>query len=200
MYGEVSIKHLIIVTGTPGVGKTLISKALASKINAQVISISELVKKEKLYRGIDKKRRTLVADIEKVSKRINKIIHSASTNLIIEGHFAADVVPPEKVSIVFILRREPEELERILRERSYNEEKIRENIAAEILDVCLYDAIKAFGENKVCEINVTSRNVEDVVQEIIKIINSEEKCKIGIVDWLGKLEAEGKLDKYLKDF
>jgi len=158
------------------------------------------VKREKLYSRIDRKRKTLVADIEKVSKKIDEIIHNTAIDVIVEGHFAVDVVPPEKISIVFVLRRDPEALEKILKRRSYSEEKIKENVAAEILDVCLYNAIKVCGEDKVCEINVTSRNVEDVVQEIIKVINGEEKCKIGIVDWLGKLEAEGKLDKYLKDF
>ncbi|MCD6466002.1 adenylate kinase family protein [Candidatus Bathyarchaeota archaeon] len=194
------MKRIIIITGTPGVGKTSISKILASKIGAHVISVSELVKREKLYSRIDRKRKTLVADIEKVSKKIDEIIHNTATDVIVEGHFAVDVVPPEKISIVFVLRRDPEALEKILKRRSYSEEKIKENVAAEILDVCLYNAIKVCGEDKVCEINVTSRNVEDVVQEIIKVINGEEKCKIGIVDWLGKLEAEGKLDKYLKDF
>ncbi len=196
------IKHIIVITGTPGVGKSSISKALASKINAQVISISELVKKEKLYSGIDEKRDTLIADTKKISKRISEIISKASTStdIIVEGHFAVDVVPLEKIAFVFVLRRNPEELEYILKERSYKEEKIRENLAAEILDVCLYDSVKKCGIDKVCEIDVSSRSVEDVVQEIIRVLNGEEERKVGVVDWLGKLEAEGKLDKYLRDF
>ncbi|MBS7654222.1 adenylate kinase family protein [Candidatus Bathyarchaeota archaeon] len=194
------IKRIIVITGTPGVGKSSISKALASKINAQVISIGELVKKEGLYSGVDRKRDTLIADVDKVSERINEIISNASTDIIVEGHFAVDVVPSEKIAIAFVLRRNPEELETIFKERSYKEEKIRENLAAEILDVCLYDSVKKYGVNKVCEIDVSSRSVEDVIQEIIRVLNGEEERKIGIVDWLGKLEAEGKLDKYLRDF
>ncbi|MEM2913273.1 MAG: adenylate kinase family protein [Candidatus Bathyarchaeia archaeon] len=194
------IKRIIVITGTPGVGKSSISKALASKINAQVISIGELVKKEGLYSGVDRKRDTLIADVEKVSERINEIISNASNDIIVEGHFAVDVVPSEKIAIAFVLRRNPEELETIFKERSYKEEKIRENLAAEILDVCLYDSVKKYGINKVCEIDVSSRSVEDVIQEIIRVLNGEEERKIGIVDWLGKLEAEGKLDKYLRDF
>lgn len=194
------IKRIIAITGTPGVGKSSISKALASKINAQVISINELVKKEKLYSGSDEKRDTLIADIKRVSRRISEIISNASGDIIVEGHFAVDVVPLEKIALVFVLRRNPEELESILKERSYKEEKIRENLAAEILDVCLYDSVKKCGINKVCEIDVSSRSVEDVVQEIIRVLNGEEESKVGVVDWLGKLEAEGKLDKYLRDF
>ncbi len=194
------IKRVIVITGTPGVGKSSISKALASKINARVISIGELVKREGLYSGVDRKRDTLIADVDKISERINEIISKASTDVIVEGHFAVDVVPSEKIAIAFVLRRNPEELETIFKERSYKEEKIRENLAAEILDVCLYGSVKKYGVDKVCEIDVSSRNVEDVVQEIIRVLNGEEERKIGIVDWLGKLEAEGKLDKYLKDF
>ncbi|MBS7634790.1 adenylate kinase family protein [Candidatus Bathyarchaeota archaeon] len=194
------IKRVIVITGTPGVGKSSISKVLASKINAQVISIGELVKREGLYSGVDRKRDTLIADVEKISERINEIISKASTDIIVEGHFAVDVVPSEKITIAFILRRNPEELETIFKERSYKEEKIRENLAAEILDVCLYDSVKKYGINKVCEIDVSSRSVEDVVQEIIRVLNGEEERKIGIVDWLGKLETERKLDKYLRDF
>ena len=189
-----------MITGTPGVGKSSVSKLLASKIGAQVISVSELVKKEKLYCGVDKKRDTLIADMKKLSKRIEYLISNIPKNVIVEGHFAADVVPPEKVNFVFVLRRNPEELKKVPKKRSYKESKIKENLAAEILDVCLYDAVKKCGVNKVCEINVTSKSLEEVAQEIIDVLNGVKKCRVGIVDWLGKIEAEGKLDEYLSDF
>ncbi len=191
-----------MITGTPGVGKSSISKLLASKIDAQVISISELVKKEKLYCGIDKKRDTLIADMKKISRRIRNLISnfSESQNIIIEGHFATDIVPPEKVSLVFVLRKDPEELRKILEKRFYKERKIKENLAAEILDVCLYDAVKRCGVDKVCEIDTTSKSLKEIVQEMIEVLNGVKECKVGIVDWLSKIESEGKLEEYLSDF
>lgn len=191
-----------MITGTPGVGKSSISKLLASKIDAQVISISELVKKEKLYCGIDKKRDTLIADMKKISRRIRNFISnfSESQNIIIEGHFATDIVPPEKVSLVFVLRKDPEELRKILEKRFYKERKIKENLAAEILDVCLYDAVKRCGVDKVCEIDTTSKSLKEIVQEMIEVLNGVKECKVGIVDWLSKIESEGKLEEYLSDF
>jgi len=149
---------------------------------------------------VNKNRNTLIADIDKVSRRIREIMAEVSGDIIIEGHFAVDVVPLEEVTAVFVLRRDPEELKGILESRSYSERKIRENLAAEILDVCLYDAIKRCGVEKVCEVNVTSRDVEDVVQEIMEVLNGTRELRVGIVDWLGKLESEGKLDEYLKGF
>lgn len=189
-----------MITGTPGVGKSSVSRLLASKINAQVISVGELVKREKLYCGLDRKRGTLIADTEKISKRIEDLISKISGNVIVEGHFATDVVPPEKVSLVFVLRRDPEELKKILEKRSYKRGKIKENLAAEILDVCLYDAVNKCGINKVCEVDVTSKSLEEVVKEIIDILNGVRERRIGIVDWLGKIESEGKLEEYLSEF
>jgi len=142
----------------------------------------------------------LIADIERVSRRVSEIISSAQKDIIIEGHLAADVVPAEEVTIVFVLRRDPEELKKILEERSYAEKKIMENLAAEILDVCLFEAIKKFGVDKVCEIDVTSKSIGDVVQEILDVLSGLRERKVGVVDWLGKLEAEGKLEEYLGKF
>lgn len=172
---------------------------LASKINAHLISISDLVKKEKLYSGVDKKRDTLIVDTARVLERIREILSNTVGNVIIEGHFAVDVVPPEYVDIVFVLRRDPEDLRRVLTKRSYKESKIMENVAAEILDVCLYDAVSKCGASKICEVNVTSRDIHDVVQEMLDVLNGVRERKIGIVDWLGKLESEGKLDEYLRE-
>jgi adenylate kinase len=50
---------------------------------------------------------------------------------------------------------------------------------------------------KVCEINTTGKTPEDVVERILDILKGKEKGRIGIVDWLGKLYREGKLDKFL---
>jgi adenylate kinase len=191
---------VLIITGTPGAGKSTVSRKLAQRINAELISIGELVKKEKLYTHKDKKRDTLVADLSKLSKWVKQVIASSTGNVLIEGHYAVDVVHPGWVYRVFVLRRDPEELTKILKNRGYGEEKVKENLAAEILDVCLYNAVERCGVKKVCEVNVTGRNTTDVAEEIEEILNSEKKCQIGLVDWLGKLNSEGNLDKYLRDF
>ena len=192
--------RILIVTGTPGVGKSSASELLASRIGAKSISLGALVEKEELHVRVDRNRDTLVADMKRVRKRVEDMIANSAGDIVIEGHYAADVVPPEDVHLVFVLRRDPQELERVLRERLYREEKVRENLAAEILDVCLYDAVTRCGVNRVCEVNVTGRKVEDVVEEIVQILEGKRKCKVGLVDWLGRLEAEGRLDEYLEGF
>ena len=192
--------RILIVTGTPGVGKSSASELLASRIGAKSISLGALVEKEELHVRVDRNRDTLVADMKRVRKRVEDTIANSVGDIVIEGHYAVDVVPPEDVHLVLVLRRDPQELERVLRERLYREEKVRENLAAEILDVCLYDAVTRCGVNRVCEVNVTGRKVEDVVEEIVQILEGKRKCRVGLVDWLGRLEAEGRLDEYLEGF
>jgi adenylate kinase len=191
---------VIIISGTPGVGKSTVSKQVSSKLSCRLVSIGDLVKDEGLYTQVDRKRDTLVADMNQVSKRITGIISDSSEILIVEGHYAVDVVPLEAVILVFVLRRDPEELRGILRKRGYGDEKIRENVAAEILDVCLYDAVDRCGVDKVCEVNVTGRTAEEVVNDVQQVLQGKKERKIGTVDWLGKLNSEGKIDEYLKDF
>ena len=193
-------RKVILVTGAPGVGKTTISNRLASNVNAHYIGITELVKKEKLIVSIDDERETLVADTKKVTKRVQDIISETEGNIIIEGHYVVDVVPKKDVNTVFVLRRDPHELKNVLEKRGYPKKKVWENLAAEILDVCLCDAISACGADKVCEIDVSGKTVETVVEEMVLVLENKQECKIGTVDWLGKLENEGLLEEFLKKF
>jgi adenylate kinase len=180
------------------VGKTTISRKLASKLDARYIGITELVKNENLVTSIDKERKTLVADTKKVQERLQEILSRSEGTIIIEGHYAPDVLPKKDVHTVFVLRRDPHELKNVLEKRGYHEKKVWENLASEILDVCLSDAISACGADKVCEIDVSGKTVEEVVEEIILVLEKKKECKAGTVDWLGKLENEGQLEEFLR--
>lgn len=174
------------------------SKLLTSKIDALYINLAELARKENLILSADKARDTLIADIGKIAQRVSQILESSERYVVIDGHYAMDVVSPNNVHAVFVLRRTPEELKKILESRGFRKEKLWENLAAEILDVCLWDAISACGSEKVCEIDISSRNVEDTVKQMISILHGKEQCRVGIVDWLGKLEVENRLHEFLR--
>jgi len=187
--------------GTPCVGKTSVSQGLAVQLNGLHIDLAELVTKEKLTSGVDKTRGTLIADTAKLSKRLKEIVKAEGRNrvTIIDGHYATDVIPAKNITKVFVLRRHPAELKQMMRTRGFEGRKLWENLAAEILDVCLYDAIKAVGLNKVCEINATGKHIVDIINEIMRILNGLSPCTVGVVDWLGTLEKEKQLDEYLKE-
>ena len=193
-------RRIFIITGAPGVGKTAVSALLALKLGAVHIDIGELTVKENLVKGKDEARGTLVADMEKVSKHVMEIIAEAKGDVILDGHYAVYVAPTQRVTRVFVLRRNPEELKPIMEARDWSGIKLWENLACEVLDVCLTDAISACGEEKVCEIDVTGRSTEDVVAEILQILKDKRKCFVGVVDWLTFLEMQGRLDEFLKEW
>jgi adenylate kinase len=191
-------RRVILVTGTPAVGKTAVSSLLASKLDAEHVNLTELVKRERLTSGVDKVRKTLIADTKRVSKRVQEIMKSSQRDVIIDGHYAVDVVSAKDVHVVFVLRRDPEQLKGLMENRGFEGRKLWENLAAEILDVCLWDAVSVCGTEKVCEIDVSGKRVEDIVGDIISVLEGRKKCEVGIVDWLGKLEGEGRLHEFLK--
>ncbi|MCW4016659.1 MAG: adenylate kinase family protein [Candidatus Bathyarchaeota archaeon] len=192
------IKTAILVTGTPGVGKTTVANKLASRLDAACICITEMVKNEKLITATDEQRQTLVADTKKLTKRVQDMLMELEGNIILEGHYVVDVVPKEHVNTVVVLRRDPHELKEVLEKRGYSEKKVWENIAAEVLDVCLWDAISTCGVENVCEIDVSNKTVETVIEEIVLVLERKQECTSGTIDWLGKLEITGELDEFLK--
>ncbi|MCW8801718.1 MAG: AAA family ATPase, partial [Candidatus Bathyarchaeota archaeon] len=71
----------MLVTGTPGVGKTTVSKLLASKLNAQYVSVTDIVKSKNFVEEVDEKRETLVADTAKVLDELNNIIDNSESDM-----------------------------------------------------------------------------------------------------------------------
>ena len=193
-------KRIIVVTGTPGVGKTVVSILLASRLNAFHIDLGKLVEQEKLWSDVDKTRGTLIVDMSELLKRVQAMTEHSERDIVLDGHYAVDVVPAKNIHVAFVLRREPDDLRRLMQKRGFKGKKLKENLAAEVLDVCLYNAVKVCGVEKVCEIDVTGKKADEVVEEVVAVLEGKKACAVGTVDWLGKLEKEGRLEEFLEDF
>ncbi|UCD96227.1 MAG: adenylate kinase family protein [Candidatus Bathyarchaeota archaeon] len=191
------MKRILVLTGTPGVGKSTVARQLASGLPGLHVDVNDVVAAEKLIIGADEARKTQIADIPRAARRIMEIVAETSGYVIIDGHYASELVEAKDLFMAFILRRDPVELQLILRKRGYDPSKVSENVASEILDVCLVDALQAYGKDKVCEIDCSSKDSTTIVEEIGSILNKRKKCRVGIVDWLTKLETEGTLDSLL---
>jgi len=189
--------RVIIITGTPGVGKTTVAKKLVSRLSANLLSIGDLVRKENLVLEFDEERDTVIADMRKLSTRVKNIISTTKTDIVIEGHYAHDAVPRNVQPCIFVLRRDPSDLEENLKRRGYSERKITENVAAEILDVCLIGALKRFDYDHIDEIDITYMDVDMVVNEILSVLKGKKTAKSGEIDWLGRLEKQGRLEYFL---
>ena len=192
------MKRVVLITGTPCVGKTTISKVLAAKLNAEYINLTNYAKIHNLTLNEDKKRETTIINEKAMRQELEKTIKSSTPPaVIIDGHYAPAVAPVKLVTNVFVLRRNPKELKTFMQNRGYTGTKLWENLSAEILDSCLIEAIQTH-QNKVCEIDTTLRSVDDVTAEILEVLGNHKKCCFGFLDWLGMLEEEGLTDQYLR--
>lgn len=157
-----------------------------------------MVKEQQLFTRVDDERDTLIADTEKVTENLEKLLANTTGTTVIEGHYVVDVVPTNYVKTVFVLRRDPRQLKAVLEERGYNSKKIWENLTAEILDVCLCNTLSVYGSGQVCEIDVSNKTLDTVVDEAKRMVEKKETCRQGIVNWLKKLETDGQLEEFLK--
>jgi adenylate kinase len=192
------MKRVILITGTPCTGKTTLSKQLTTKLDALYINLTDFAKDNSLTLGEDKQRNTTIIDETKMRKKLAQTItQTQKGTVIVDGHYASAVVSPTLATHVFVLRRNPVELKEFMQKCKFSEAKLYENLSAEILDVCLVEALQ-MQEGKVCELDVTGRTVEETVNEVLAVLAGEKKCISIGVDWLGMLERKGLTDQYLK--
>lgn len=181
---------LIGLTGTPGTGKTSVSKLLAKRRQWKVIHLNDLIKEEHLYTEVDEKRDAVVADMELVRSRLPELIdemekESEDKVVILESHLAHYIT-----DIVIVLRAYPPELKTRLEKRGYSEEKVNENAEAESIDLILAEAFEWC--DKVFEVNTTGKTEEETAGDVEKIIDfllsgKEEELKEyspGSLDWI----------------
>ncbi|MBS7288869.1 MAG: adenylate kinase family protein [Candidatus Freyarchaeota archaeon] len=188
--------QLIVLSGTPGTGKTTIAHILSEATGIKWVSLGSLVKDKGLHVGVDVERGSLVADVDRLVSEVWRLACEAGGRLIIEGHYA-DVTPKDWVEKAIVLRTHPRELWRRLAERGWSESKIRENVQAEILGVCTYEAIEAYGWEFVYEVDTTSKSPSGSAREALEIISGGgERYRVGRINWLRQLEKEGKLEEY----
>lgn len=171
----------IVVTGTPGVGKTTLSRLLSRELGIPHIELASLVKEKKLYRGYDEERESYIVDENRVKRVLDQIL---TCNEIVDSHVLT-CIPADKVKLVVVLRLDPLILKARLEERGYPVNKVKENVEAEVLGIILSEAIAHFGEKRVKEINLTGLSVEEALSEVLHALRGGDYPP-GRVDWLEK--------------
>ena len=131
----------VIVSGTPGTGKTELAKALSKKLKYKYLDVNKLIKENSLSDGYDKKKECEIVDTEKLSKFLVDIIKKSKQNLVIDSHLA-HYLPSKYIDLCIITKCGLKELKKRLEKKGYNNEKIRENLDSEIFEICLNEAVE----------------------------------------------------------
>ncbi|MFX0030309.1 MAG: adenine methyltransferase, partial [Candidatus Hermodarchaeota archaeon] len=89
-----------------------------------------------------------------------------------------------------------------LKNKNYNQKKIRENIQAEILGNCTYYFVNKKTKKPLFEIDTSNLSIESVAKLIIDIITGKKEGKnytIGKIDWLEVLDQEDRLKEFFDE-
>jgi len=193
---------ILIVSGTPGTGKTTVSQNLLNNFKAKVISLNELAISEKLIIKYDIDRETSVINEKKLVRHVIKLIERYNKldleYLIIESHFS-DIVPSQYIDYAIILRCDPDELCIRLKERGYKKEKIRENVQSEILGNSANYFLNKQLNKPILEIDTTNNSIDVITKTITKILTGKvdvNEYVIGKIDWLEKISQEDRLEQF----
>ncbi len=189
---------MILVTGTPGAGKTAFAKRLAEEIGATYMPLTQYVSKHHLYSRFDSKRKSKVVDYARTQKAIRNMVARTESYTIVDTHLSNGLVPEKIVRQVFVLRCHPRTLEFRLRAKRWGRSKIRENVLAELLDVCFAEAVRSYGRNRVAQLDTSRRTLSNCVISAAGALSGKARMRQLKVDWLRELEDDGSLDRYLR--
>ncbi|MCY0868546.1 MAG: adenylate kinase family protein [Desulfurococcus sp.] len=181
---------LIVIAGTPGTGKTSVSRELSLITGLPVVDLGSFALEKGFIVDFDYERNSYVVDEDALSQSIVELASKSESDLIVSTLYP-EILKPEIVRYVFVLRTHPLILEKRLEAKNWSRRKINENIMAEILGVVSYNAVEAFGEEKVFEVDTSNTTPREAAEMISRIMSGVEAVKPGVrVDWLLLLPVE----------
>jgi len=187
--------YAIVVTGTPGSGKTTLSKSLARQIHANYLSLTKSVVDKRLHAGVDQQRRTRVVDLDRTRAWLRRSLHETQVVTVIDTHIP-DAVPRECVRKVIVIRCHPTVLERRLRKKGWRTTKVRENVLAEILDSCYVIAREYHGASKTVQVDNSQAGIRKTVNECMALLKGKSPVKRRF-DWIAVLDRRV-LERYMR--
>src|SRR5437879_13439239 len=110
---EQTLPKIIIVTGTPGVGKTAAGKLLAERLGSEFLSLGDLVKKQRLHKGFDRSARSYIIDEPAVKRMLKGYLKDhREKRLVFEIHSFNSILQKTHGMVAVVLRLDPLEIGR----------------------------------------------------------------------------------------
>ncbi|KAL0483174.1 adenylate kinase [Acrasis kona] len=168
----------ILVTGTPGCGKTTLCENIVSAMAQQNIkynhlNVSQIAVDGKFTEEYDMERQTHVLDEEPLLDHLEEILSDFEETGYVVDYHSSELFPERWFDAVVCLATDNTVLYNRLSKRGYAEQKIQENLQCEIFQVCLQEAQESYDKDLVLHlVNDTDDDMEDNVESISKLINT----------------------------
>lgn len=156
-------KVLIIITGSPGVGKSTLAKILAKKLKLDRLDLHHYY--QRISTGYNRSKQSYDINYKKFETLVKEKLQQSKKGLIIDSHIS-HLLPKKLVDLCIVLTHSDlKTLEQRLKQRKYSKKKIRENLDAEIFQVCLMEA-KEKGHKVITFDTATKLDLKKVVNAV----------------------------------
>eukprot|EP00522_Entomoneis_paludosa_P006036 CAMPEP_0172440932 /NCGR_PEP_ID=MMETSP1065-20121228/1548_1 /TAXON_ID=265537 /ORGANISM="Amphiprora paludosa, Strain CCMP125" /LENGTH=199 /DNA_ID=CAMNT_0013190053 /DNA_START=147 /DNA_END=746 /DNA_ORIENTATION=+ len=159
----------VLVTGTPGVGKTSTASMIAERLGMKHFCVGDLVREHSCVEGRDESLETNILDEDKLLDAMEPMIQDAEeegVGCVVDFH-VCEIFPERWFDLVLVLRTDTEILYDRLTSRGYSDHKRSENMESEIMQVILEEAREAYDRNIVHE--VRSNTVEEMEANVQRV-------------------------------
>ncbi|KAF8807545.1 P-loop containing nucleoside triphosphate hydrolase protein [Phlegmacium glaucopus] len=158
---------VIIITGTPGTGKSSHAQFLVneSPIPLQHINVSEWVKERGLFEEYDQEWQSYTVDEDRLLDDLEPLISDGG--LILDWH-TCEMFPERWADLVVVLRCDHAKIWDRLEKRGYSLKKIQENNEAEIMQVVLEEARSSYPAEIIVELQ--SDSMEQLEANVARIV------------------------------
>lgn len=154
----------VLVTGTPGCGKTTLAAALASATGLTHIDVGVAIKDEALHSGWDESFQCHTVDEDKV---VDALEARLSAGGCVVDYHSCGFFPERWFQLVVVLRTNNTVLYDRLAARNYSQKKVTENIDCEIFGVVAEEAADSYAEGVVREL--VSETEEDKARNLAEL-------------------------------
>jgi len=183
----------ILVTGTPGTGKSKLSAALKESLDFTVINVGEFAKEHNCLGEWDSEYESHELDEDRLLDLLEEKVGKGDGGFVLEHH-VPDLFPERWFDLVLVLRCNNTVLYDRLVDRGYGGKKLEENCQAEIFQTILDEAKESYREEIVVELR--SEVEEEVVSNVNRVMMwvdqwKQDRGKVRS----GKRRAEGSLEK-----
>lgn len=163
----------IVITGTPGVGKSSIAKQVAHASGMTWYDISKLAVKHNMVKEYDEKYHCPIIDEESITKHLKTQLRQGNCIL---DFYSSDLFPTKYIDVIFVVQCDNTILYDRLTERGYKGIKRKHNLEYEIQRLSLEEAQSAYEPEIVHAIeNNTKEQLEDTVNRICSWIKLWKK-------------------------
>ncbi|ESP01124.1 hypothetical protein LOTGIDRAFT_207723 [Lottia gigantea] len=159
----------ILITGTPGTGKTTLAQEVAQRTNLKYINIGEVAKENDLYDGFDAEYQCPIMDEDRVIDELEDTMVDGGN--IVDYH-GCEFFPERWFHLVVVLRTDTALLYNRLEKRGYHSKKLEDNVQCEIFRTILDEALESYKTNIVEELpSNTPEEMEENIEKITAWLN-----------------------------